>query len=192
MDTINCEKRYVDRNSGFSGNRELLDHIFSLAYEELRGLASRVRYRDPSTTLNPTALVNEAWLKLERHPEVAATSNLHFKRIAARAMRQLLVESARRRKTAKRGAGEILFVQLLDGFDVAEDPGQQLLAINDALDELAEMSPRQAAIVETRFFGGMDERETATMMKLSESTVRRDWRMAKAWLAQRLRDESLF
>jgi RNA polymerase sigma factor (TIGR02999 family) len=85
-------------------NRQALDELFSAAYEELRRLASSVRHGDPSATLNPTALVNEAWLKLANSPGVASASRLHFKRIAARAMRQLLVEAARRRNATKRGS----------------------------------------------------------------------------------------
>src|SRR6202011_4465468 len=88
-----------------SADRRAIDHLFSVTYEELRRLASSVRRGDPSATLSPTALVNEAWLKLASSPEIALTSRLHFKRIAARAMRQLLVEAARRRKASKRGGG---------------------------------------------------------------------------------------
>src|SRR5689334_17829766 len=93
-----------------AAERDALDHLFSLTYEELRRLASTVRRGDPNATLSPTTLVHEAWLKMAHSPHLGETSRLHFKRIAARAMRQLLVESARRRHAGKRGGGEILLV----------------------------------------------------------------------------------
>src|SRR6478752_9918010 len=99
-----------------SGDRRALDGLFSAAYEELRRLAATVRRNDPAATLSPTALVNEAWLKLADSPAVARTSPLHFKRIAARAMRQVLVESARRRNAGKRG-GDVVFVTFDDSFE---------------------------------------------------------------------------
>jgi RNA polymerase sigma factor (TIGR02999 family) len=167
--------------------RKSLDHLFSATYEELRRLASTVRRGDPSATLNPTALVNEAWIKLAKSPEIAATSRLHFKRIAARAMRQLLVEAARRRKAGKRGAD----VEITVTFDAAEQKApsdrEDLLALDRALDELAQMNERQAIMVESRFFGGLDIPETAELLNVSEATVLRDWRAAKAWLAHELR-----
>jgi RNA polymerase sigma-70 factor, ECF subfamily len=168
-------------------DRQALDLLFSSAYEELRRLASSVRRGDPSATLNPTALVNEAWIKLAKSPEVASTSRLHFKRIAARAMRQLLVEAARRRNAGKRGAGADITV----AFDAADEKAprgrEDLLALDRALDELAEMNERQAVMVESRFFGGLDIPETAQLLDVSEATVLRDWRAAKAWLANELR-----
>src|ERR1700723_1813495 len=114
--------------------RRALDRLFSETYEELRRLASSVRRGDPSATLNPTALVNEAWLKLANSPEIASTSRLHFKRIAARAMRQLLVEAARRRNSDKRGGGAAkLTVNFDDGFQKKPSGGAELLALNTAL-----------------------------------------------------------
>ncbi|MGH9625665.1 MAG: ECF-type sigma factor [Bryobacteraceae bacterium] len=164
--------------------REPLDHLFTLAYNELRRLASSVRRDDPSVTLNTTALVHEAWLKLERSGEAGSTSRLHFKRIAARAMRQLLIEAARKRNAGKRGAGTAMSVSLDDSFGKAADPEEQVLALNSALDELARMHPRQAAIVESRFFGGLEVSEVAALLEISEATVLREWRAAKAWLAR--------
>jgi RNA polymerase sigma-70 factor, ECF subfamily len=171
-------------------DRQALDHLFSVAYEELRRLASSVRRSDPSLTLSPTALVNEAWLKLAKSPEIAATSRLHFKRIAARAMRQLLVEAARRRNSGKRGGGAEFTVAFDEAFQKKPSGGQELLALNTALDSLAEMNPRQAAMVESRFFAGLDVSETAELLKISEATVLRDWRAAKAWLSQELRQSA--
>jgi RNA polymerase sigma factor (TIGR02999 family) len=165
--------------------RKALDELFSVTYEELRRLAATVSRGDPSATMNPTALVNEAWLKLSKSPNLAATSRLHFKRIVARAMRQLLVEAARRRNSQKRGSGEIA-VSFDDSFDEKPSSGKELLALDAALDELSKIEPRQALMVESRFFGGLDVAETAAMLEVSEATILRDWRAAKAWLAREL------
>lgn len=169
------------------GDRQVLDHLFSVTYEELRRLASTVRRGDPSATLNPTALVNEAWIKLASSPRFPTTSRLHFKRIAARAMRQLLIEAARRRHARKRGGGAEVTV----AFDAAEQQSatteKDLLALDSALEELGRINPRQAMMVESRFFGGLDVAETASLLEVSEATVLRDWRAAKAWLAHELR-----
>ncbi|MBN9658035.1 MAG: sigma-70 family RNA polymerase sigma factor [Acidobacteria bacterium] len=168
--------------------RRELDRLFSVTYEELRRLASTVRRGDPSATLSPTALVNEAWLKMASSPNVSAESHLHFKRIAARAMRQLLVEAARRRHANKRGGEQgIVFVTLQDFIDQSKPYEDQVLALDTALEDLARLNPRQAAIVESRFFGGLDVAETALMLNVSEATILRDWRVAKAWLARELR-----
>ncbi len=169
-------------------DRNALDRLFSATYEELRRLASSVRRGDPSATLNPTALVNEAWIKMVKLPEIAATSRLHFKRIAARAMRQILVEAARRRNAGKRGGGQEITVSFDDSYQKSPSCGKDLLRLDEALDELARMNPRQAALVESRFFGGLDIPETATLLDVSETTVLRDWRAAKAWLAHELRE----
>jgi RNA polymerase sigma factor (TIGR02999 family) len=162
-----------------------LDALFSAAYDELRRLALTVKRADGSPTLNPTALVNEAWLKLANSPGFHAASRLHFKRIAARAMRQVLVEAARRRNSDKRG-GAIALITLDDSLEPV-DCEDQLLGIDTALDELAKVRPRQAMIVESRFFGGLEVPEVAQLLEVSEATVVRDWRAAKAWLAQTLR-----
>jgi RNA polymerase sigma factor (TIGR02999 family) len=168
-------------------DRETLDRVFSLAYEELRRLASAIRRDDPDASLTPTALVNEAWLKLSRSPEIAATSPLHFKRIAARAMRQVLVEAARRRTARKRGGSDAVFVTFDDSLGAPDRGADELLALDAALDTLAAIEPRQAAMVESRFFGGLDVRSTADLLGVSEATVLRDWRAARAWLARELR-----
>jgi RNA polymerase sigma factor (TIGR02999 family) len=170
-------------------DRQALDHLFSVTYEELRRLAATVRRNYPNTTLNPTALVNEAWLKLSKSPEVAATSPLHFKRIAARAMRQVLVEAARRRSSNKRGGGAELTVTFDEEVQRKPSGGEEILALNRALEALARMNPRQAVMVESRFFGGLDIPETAMLLNVSEATVTRDWRAAKAWLAHEMRQQ---
>jgi RNA polymerase sigma factor (TIGR02999 family) len=168
-------------------SRQNVDQLFSLAYEELRRLASSVKRGDPSSTLSPTALVNEAWMKLANSRGLEAASPLHFKRIAARAMRQLLVEAARRRHAHKRGGDGAIFVTFDDSIHSAATGEEELLALEDALTELSKLEPRQAAIVESRFFGGLEISEIAKLLTISEATVLRDWRAAKAWLGQRLR-----
>lgn len=160
--------------------------MFSATYEELRRLAASVREGDPSATLNPTALVNEAYLKLATSLRLTPESRLHFKRIAARAMRQVLVEAARRRKAQKRG-GEYLLVTLDERTASTVACAEDLLALEDALEDLARMQPRQAQMVEYRFFGGLDLKETAQLLEVSEATLLRDWRAARAWLAHELR-----
>jgi RNA polymerase sigma factor (TIGR02999 family) len=173
---------------GTPEQRQALDQLFSLTYEELRRLASSVKRGDPSNTLSPTALVNEAWMKMAKSPGIAAESPLHFKRIAARAMRQLLIEAARRRNSHKRGGnGEAIFVTFDESLDGAATGGEQLLALDAALNELAQLEPRQAAIVEARFFGGLEVSEVSSLLGVSEATVLRDWRAAKAWLGRALR-----
>lgn len=169
--------------------RRSLDALYSAAYEELRRLAASVRRGSPAMTLSPTTLVNEAWAKLAATPAVAATSPLHFKRIAARAMRQVLVDAARRRNAGKRGGRGLALVTLDDSVAAGTTPGE-ILALDAALEELARLEPRQAQVVECRFFGGLDVAETARMLRVSEATVQRDWRVVKAWLARTLRNAS--
>lgn len=173
---------------GTPEERQVLDDLFSLTYEELRRLASSVRRSHPNATLSPTTLVNEAWIKLAASPKFATTSRPHFKRIAARAMRQVLVEAARRRTAHKRGGG-VMNVTFGDSFEDVASCTKDLLALDSALDELARIEPRQAMMVESRFFGGLDVSETATLLNVSEATILRDWRAAKAWLAHELRQE---
>jgi RNA polymerase sigma factor (TIGR02999 family) len=172
--------------SARDGDRAALDALFSLAYDELRRLASSVSRGDPAVTLSPTALVNEAWLKLAESPSFATTSRVHFKRIAARAMRQVLIEAARRRNAGKRGGGASV-VTFDDSLHHSAAGADELLALDAALDELARIHPRQALMVESRFFGGLDIPETAELLDVSEATVLRDWRAAKAWLARELK-----
>lgn len=167
-------------------DRDVADTMFSMAYEELRRLAASVRRDHADVTLNPTALVHEAWLKLAASASLDPTSRLHFKRVAARAMRQVLVDAARRRNAAKRGAGAVL-VTFDDERDGTAASAEDVLQLDAALEELARISPRQAAMVENRFFGGFDVAETAELLGVSQATVMRDWRAAKAWLALRLR-----
>jgi RNA polymerase sigma factor (TIGR02999 family) len=173
-------------SSGLPRDRQTLDLLFTATYEELRRLASAVRRSDPGATLTPTALVNEAWIKLAESPHFAATSRLHFKRIAARAMRQVLIEAARRRNARKRG-GRMAVVTLDESLEPIITGPDELLALNEALEQLSRISPRQAMMVESRFFGGLDVAETAQLLEVSEATILRDWRTARAWLSKQLR-----
>lgn len=166
-------------------NQREIDRLFSLTYEELRRLAAGVRRRDGSATLSPSTLVNEAWLKLSKADRLELTSPLHFKRLAARAMRQVLIEAARRRRAEKRGGREVVQVTFDEELHLADSP-ENVLALNAALEELERVSPRQAQIVECRFFGGLNIAEAAELLQLSEATIQRDWRSARAWLVQAL------
>ena len=170
-----------------AASRQALDQLFSVTYEELRRLAWSVKRNDASVTISPTALVNEAWLKLRKSPAIVVESPLHFKRIAARAMRQLLIEAARRRHANKRGGEDAIFVTFDESVSGVVTCAEDLLALDAALAELASFEPRQAAIVENRFFGGLEVSEISKLLGVSEATILRDWRAAKAWLGQKLR-----
>ena len=177
-----------DFDASFEDARAL-DVLFTATYEELRRLATAVRRGDPSATLSPTALVNEAWLKLRESPYVAQTTAVHFKRIAARAMRQVLIEAARRRQAEKRGGGAAV-VTFDESLHEPASTTDDLLALDDALDALSRIQPRQAMLVESRFFAGLEIAEIAVLLQVSESTVLRDWRAARAWLAHEMRDHA--
>lgn len=169
-------------------DRESFDAQFSLVYEELRRLAMRVLRQEQNGRLTPTTLVHEAWIKLAHSPQVADTTPLHFRRIAARAMRQVLVEAARRRNALRRRDGEMLvtFDDSLPGIGALANP-RDILALDAALEELGRISERQARLVEGRFFGGLEISELAVLLGISESTVSREWRSARAWLAVEIR-----
>jgi RNA polymerase sigma factor (TIGR02999 family) len=167
-----------------------LGELFAAAYEELRRLASAVKRDDRNATLSPTTLVNEAFLKLAHAPRFKALSPLHFKRIVARAMRQVLVEAARRRNADKRGGPGAVFVTWDESIANGMSSSSDVLALDAALESLARLHPRQAEMVVCRFFGGFDVVETAALLEVSEATILRDWRAAKAWLAKEIRDHS--
>jgi RNA polymerase sigma factor (TIGR02999 family) len=161
------------------GDPGALERLVPLVYEDLRRLARRqlgLEYGERS--LNATGLVHEAYLKLGSGA-LAAEDRAHFLAIAARAMRQVLVDQARDRKAAKRGGGVWERTTLTDGAWVGEFDPDGVLGLNEAL---ATLEPRQRQVVECRFFGGMEEREIATALGVSERTVHRDWLKARAWL----------
>lgn len=161
------------------GNPGALDRLVPLVYDDLRLLARRQLGREfGERTLNPTALVHEAYLKLGAGAGVA-TDRAHFLAIAARAMRQVLVDHARDRKAAKRGGGSWERTTLTDGAWVGEFDPDGMLALDEGL---ARLEARQRQVVECRFFGGMEEQEIAAALGVSERTVHRDWVKARAWL----------
>lgn len=161
------------------------EHHYSLAYEALRRLAATVLAGEAFATISPTTLVHEVWLKLKASGPVEAESELHFKRIAARAMRQVLVDAARRRNSAKHGGG-LALVSFDEAIDAPASTDEQLLALDGALSELGKRYPRQAEMIESRYFAGLSVPETAVLLGVSEATVNRDWRTARAWLAAEL------
>jgi RNA polymerase sigma-70 factor, ECF subfamily len=165
------------------GEREALDALLPLVYEELRFLARRQLGREHAPrTLRATGLVHEAYLKLAAGGGVQASDRAHFLAIAARAMRQVLVDHARRRRAARRG-GQWAATTLTDGIGGVDLGLDEILSLDQALDQL---DLRQRQVVECRFFAGMEEQEIAAALGLSERTVRRDWVKARAWLYRRL------
>jgi RNA polymerase sigma-70 factor (ECF subfamily) len=163
------------------GNRGAEGKLVPLVYEQLRRLAARhMRGERPDHTLQPTALVHEAYLKLIEQRKVSWESRTHFYCVAARLMRRVLVDHAREVKASKRGGGQK--VPLEPSLVYSEEKSGELLEIDEALGRLAEKDPRQSQVVELRFFGGRSEEEIAGILGISARTVKRDWRIARAWL----------
>jgi RNA polymerase sigma factor (TIGR02999 family) len=168
------------------GDRDALDRVFGIVYEELRGLAHVQRRRwHGDYTLETTALVHEAYLKLV---DASADWNDrgHFMAVAAKAMRQILVNYAERRRAKKRGGGAE-HASLEEWNPMSEETADEVLALNEALNKLSGVSERQAHVVEARFFGGLTIEDTATALKMSPATAKRDWALAKAWLHREIR-----
>jgi RNA polymerase sigma factor (TIGR02999 family) len=170
--------------------RQSLDSLLPLVYKELRRLAAGyLRREKPGQTLQPTALVHEAYLRLMKDRPDRWQNRAHFCAIAAHSMRQILIERARARGAAKRG-GARHRVTLDDAFAAGENRSIDLLALDEALERLATMDPEQARLVELRFFGGLTVEETAEAMDISPATVKRHWTIAKAWLTRELEGRS--
>jgi RNA polymerase sigma factor (TIGR02999 family) len=168
------------------GERAALDELAPLVYAELRRLAARyLRQEDPGHTLQSTALVHEAYLRMVRQENAEWQSRAHFFAVAAQMMRRILVDHARAGLTAKRGAGAVP-VQLENAPEPAVTSDEHLLAIDEALSRLSELDAQQARIVELRFFSGLSVEETAAVLSISTSTVKREWATAKAWLYREL------
>jgi len=169
------------------GDRQAWDEVFDRVYGELRRRAEWVRRGRASDTMSATALVHEAYLKLIPSADLEFRDRAHFLAVAARAMRQMLVGAARQRLAKKRG-GDDWIVALNDRDDIPAETArpERLLALDAALERLAALDPRQAAIVEYRFFAGLTVEEAAAVLGLSEPTVKRDWRAARAWIASEL------
>jgi len=170
-----------------SGDRESERRLFDRVYDELRDLARKVRMGRASETLDTTALANEAYLKLAGGRPAALRDRGHFFAVAARAMRQILVDEARRRGAMKRGGGEVWSVTFQEARDGGVPVrGEDLVALDDALERLEAMDARAARVVEQRFFVGLTLEETARVLDVSTATVERDWRAARAWLVREL------
>jgi RNA polymerase sigma factor (TIGR02999 family) len=169
-----------------SGDEAALDELTRLCYEELRRIARQhIRREHPGHTLQASALVNEAFLRLTDWKNVEWQNRAHFFALAARIMRNILVDFARKRGRAKRGADPMM-VSLPAAAHVSQERSADLIALDEALDALAALSPRQSEVVELKFFGGLTNEEAAEVLKVSPDTVRRDWRLAQAWLYREL------
>ncbi|NLB12711.1 MAG: sigma-70 family RNA polymerase sigma factor [Gammaproteobacteria bacterium] len=167
-----------------AANEELLQTLVDVFYGDLRRIARRERFRvGAGATLCTTALISEAWLKLQR--TATWENEQHFLATAALAMRQVLVGDAIARHTAKRNRGQAP-LSLEEGLDAPDAADDQILQIIDALEQLAQLSPRLAQVVECRFFAGYSEVETARALGVTDRTVRRDWVKARAWLYREL------
>jgi RNA polymerase sigma factor (TIGR02999 family) len=169
-----------------AGDRSALDRMLPLVYEELRRIAvSRLRRERPGHTLQPTALVHEAYMRLVDQRQVDWRNRAQFLGLAAEMMRRILVNHARDRRASKRGGADVR-VTLEDGIAAAAAPDPDLVALDDALRTLAEVDPRKAQIVELRYFGGLTTKEVAEVTGVSVATVERDWTTARTWLHRAL------
>ena len=164
------------------GDKEALDRLVPIVYDELRRQAARyLRHERAGHTLQTTAIIHEAYLRLIDQKNVHWQNRAHFFGIAAQLMRRILVDHARTRKRAKRGGSDIR-VPLEDAVAIARAPQLDVVALDEALNRLAEIDEQQGKIVELRFFSGLTVAETAEVLGISPATVKRDWSMAKAWL----------
>jgi len=169
-----------------AGDPNALEELTPRVYRELRRIAGNLmRGERPGQTLQATALVHEAYLKLVDVKNVDWEHRAHFFAVAAQVMRRILLDAARRRSTAKRGGGAEL-VHLEDLPELGEVRGMEIVALDEALDRLARDEPRKAKVVELRFFGGLTEEEISKVLGVSPDTVTRDWRFARAWLRSQM------
>jgi len=169
-----------------NGNQEALDKLIPVVYDELRRQAARyLRGERPGHTLQTTALIHEAYLRLINQHNIEWKDRAHFYAIAARLMRQILVDHARKRQAAKRGGSDIK-VRLEEEMVMSPERNVDLVALDEALTRLAGIDPQQSRIVEMRYFSGLSTEETAEVMGVSSRTVKRDWNVAKAWLRQEI------
>jgi RNA polymerase sigma-70 factor (ECF subfamily) len=174
-----------------SGDPTALDDLLPRVYDELRALADAYMRRERAGhTLQPTALVHEAFLRLLRLPPGSVQNRVHFFALAAQAMRRILADHARRHRAAKRGGNAVRVpLELVEGGAPAAPAGDDVAAddLDAALEDLAKLDERQARVVELRFFGGLSIEETAEVLAVSPATVKRDWLVARAWLHRELR-----
>ena len=170
-----------------TGDRSALDKLLPLVYDQLRRLAqSYLRRNRNSSTLQPTVLVHEAYLKLINQEQTSWQNRAQFFGLAAKIMRDLLVDHARRARAAKRG-GDNFSLSLSEADQIGNSPNLDLLALNEAMNELAKFKPRHCQIIEMRFFGGLTIEETAEVLAISHATVERDWNFARTWLYRQLK-----
>lgn len=171
-----------------TGNQKALDRLMPLVYNELHRLASYYLRRErPDHTLQPTALVNEAYLKLIDQKHAKWQNRAQFYGVAAQLMRRILVDHARQRQASKRGGADQQRLSITSADQLhAKQPQLDLLALHRALEELKEFDPQQERIVELKFFGGLSNEETALVMGVGHATVEREWKTARAWLRQKL------
>ena len=168
------------------GNQAALDELYPLVYEELHRLARRYMSRErKGHTLQTTALINEAYVRLVDQRNVHWANRSHFFAISAQIMRRILIDHARRHAYAKRGGGAQQ-VSLEEIAIIAREQSSEILRLDEALKILAKMDPRRCQVVELRYFGGLSNEEIAGVLKVSENTVTRDWNLARAWLHQQL------
>lgn len=173
-----------------SGDRGAVDDLFRVVYDELQRIAHRQRLRwKGDETMNTTALVHEAYLKLVKQEEVDWHDRAHFYAVAATAMRHILINYAELRMAEKRGGGSP-HVPLDEANPISEEGAEDLLALNEALERLKEIDPRQSRVVECRFFAGLGIHETAEALGVSHATIERDWALARAWLRRALDDST--
>jgi RNA polymerase sigma factor (TIGR02999 family) len=169
------------------GNQAALDQLYPLVYNELRRLAhGYLRRERKGHTLQTTALINEAYLRLVDQKHVHWANRSHFFGISAQIMRRILIDHARRYGYAKRGGGAER-ISLDEAAVVTKERARELLMLDEALKSLAKIDPRRSHVVELRYFGGLNNEEIAGVLKISENTVTRDWNMARAWLYQEMR-----
>ena len=169
------------------GDQAALDRLMPLVYSELRRLATNYLRRERmGHTLQPTALVNEAYLKLVGQKNAKWQNRAHFFAISAQLMRRILVDHARRHQADKRGGTDQQRLSITSAQELVAQQEVDLLALNEALDELSEMDAQQGRIVELKFFGGLSIDETAEVVGISHATVEREWKSARAWLRHRL------
>ncbi|HLA96183.1 MAG TPA: sigma-70 family RNA polymerase sigma factor [Pyrinomonadaceae bacterium] len=173
----------LDKISNSSGNREALDELLPIVYNELRRLAGSFLNREHAVSIQTTELVHEAYFRLTEQRSVDWKNRGQFFAIAAQAMRRILIDAARSRKSIKRGVEK---VPLDDAPTISVEVDRHLLDLDEALTELSEFDPDQCRIVELRYFGGLTIEETADVLKISPATVKREWSMARAWLFERV------
>ena len=172
------------------GNQSALDELYPLVYDELHRLARRYMSRErKGHTLQTTALINEAYVRIVDQKNVHWANRSHFFAISAQIMRRILIDHARRHGYAKRGGGAQQ-VSLDEAAVVTSGIGSELLRLDEALKTLADMDPRRSQVVELRYFGGLNNEEIAGVLHVSENTVTRDWNMARAWLHQQLSESA--